>query len=473
VTYEAVQPEAAPATTGLPEMPDPAAIDGWVVMRCSRGSRTMISYGRLRMSALGGIIVSLVILASPSAAFAAASWSPAVVISASQPSPTGSSFVVNSAGNELWVSSPPAVGGYLVQAAQRSFGGAWSPQTTIWSVTNGFISTPTNVSASIGANNSASVAWLVGGSILIAVRSSSGAWQKPVSIATSGSGAAGLVEKSDAQGNGVAAWSEFTPAGSIVEAVAWTASGAFGSVVQLSGLGQSEFLPDLAVNETGTAVVVWTQATTFGGSSYQVESATRAAGGSWSAAAAVSPVMAQASLARVALDGSGNATVVWEQGTTVDASTRPVGGAWGSPTLIETASLVGLDSVASDASGNITAAWAVNDPTNGTVSVHAATRPAGSPWAAPASLGSCTSTCVPNLAAARDGSIAVVGWSPNGPIANAAVRRGAGTWVSAIVGGSNARVTYVVAGNNAFASAVWPVGIQVKYHLALDQSDYR
>jgi hypothetical protein len=30
-----------------------------------------------------------------------------------------------------------------------------------------------------------------------------------------------------------------------------------------------------------------------------------------------------------------------------------------------------------------------------------------------------------------------------------------------------------VAGNNAFASAVWPVGIQVKYHLALKQSDYR
>jgi hypothetical protein len=283
------------------------------------------------MSALGGIIVSLAILASPSAAAAAASWSPEVVISASQPSPTPSAFAVNSIGNELWVAAPPLVGGYLVQVAQRSFGGTWSPQTTIWSVTNGFISTPQSVSASIGANNTASAAWLLGGSILIALRSTSGTWQAPVRIATSGSGAAGLVLKSDAQGNGVAAWSEFTAAGSVVEAVTWTASGAFSSVVQLSGLGQSEFLPDLAVNETGTAVVVWPQATTFGGSSYQVESATRPAGGNWSAATAVSPVIPQAYSPRVALDGSGDATVVWEQSGTVKSATRPSGGVWGRP----------------------------------------------------------------------------------------------------------------------------------------------
>ena len=432
----------------------------------------MITHRRFRSAALGGIVLSLLMLGSPWAAFAASGWSPEAVISASQPSPTASAFAVNSTGNELWVAAPPVVGGYLVQVAQRSFGGTWSPQTTIWSVTNGFISTPKNVSASIGANNSASAAWLLGGSILIALRSTSGTWQPPVRIAASGGGAAALVAKSDAQGNGVAAWSEFTAAGSVVEAVTWTASGSFSSVAQLSGLGQSEFLPDLAVNEAGTAVVVWLQATTFGGSSYQVESATRPAGGSWSTATGVSPVIPQASAPRVALDGFGGATVIWEQGATVNASTRPVGGAWSSPTVIETSNLVGPDSVASDASGNVTVAWAVNDP-NGVVSVHAATRPAGSPWGAPASLGPCASTCVINLAAARDGSIAVVGWSPSGPSVNAAVRLGLGTWSSSLVGASNAKLTYLVAGNSTFASAVWPVGIGVKYHVALEQSDYR
>jgi hypothetical protein len=56
---------------------------------------------------------------------------------------------------------------------------------------------------------------------------------------------------------------------------------------------------------------------------------------------------------------------------------------------------------------------------------------------------------------------------------NAAVRLGLGTWSSMVVGSGSAKLTYLVPGNNAFASAVWPVGIQVKYHLALKQSDYR
>ncbi len=432
----------------------------------------MMKHGRLRMTAFGGVIVSLAIVVGTSPALAAGSWSPATVISASQPSPTVSSFAVNSTGNELWVAAPPVTGGYLVQVAQRSFGAAWSPQTTIWSVTNGFVTTPQDVSASIGANNAAFAAWRVGGAILVALRSSTGSWQKPVTIAASGDGAASLVAKSDAQGNGVAAWSEFTAAGSVVEVVSWTASGVFSNVVQLSGLGQSEFVPDLAVNETGTAVVVWAQATTFGGTSYQVYSATRSAGAGWSATTPVSSVIAQPGSTRVAVDGSGDATTVWEQSSTLNAATRPAGGAWGTPATIETASLVGTASVVSDASGNFTAAWGANDPTTGVVSVHAATRPAGSSWGAPVSVGPCASTCVINLAASRDGSIAALGWSPSGPSVNGAVRLGLGTWSSSVVGATYARPTYLVAGNNEFASAVWPVNIGVKYHVGLDQSDF-
>lgn len=433
----------------------------------------MKRHGRFRMTALGGVIVSLAVVLGPSPAFAAATWSPATVISASQPSPTVSSFAVNSTGSELWVAAPPVTGGYQVKVAQRSFGAAWSPQKTIWSVTNGFVTTPQDVTASIGANNAAFAAWRVGGAIYVALRSSTGSWQKPVTIATSGNGAASLVAKSDAQGNGVAAWSEFTAAGSFVNAVSWTASGVFSNVVQLSGLGQSEFVPDLAVNETGTAVVVWAEATTFEGTSYQVYSATRPAGAGWNATTPVSPVIAQPGSTRVALDESGDATTVWEQGSALNAATRAAGGAWGSPTTIEKASLVGAASVVSDASGNFTAAWGANDPTTGGVSVHAATRPAGSSWRAPIGVGPCASTCVINLAASRDGSMAALGWSPSGPSVNAAVRLGLGTWSSSVVGTTYARPTYLVAGDNGFASAVWPVNIGVKYHVGLDQSDFQ
>jgi hypothetical protein len=42
----------------------------------------------------------------------------------------------------------------------------------------------------------------------------------------------------------------------VVEAVTWTANRTFGSAVQLSSSSHGAFLPDLAVNEAGTAVVV-------------------------------------------------------------------------------------------------------------------------------------------------------------------------------------------------------------------------
>jgi hypothetical protein len=66
-----------------------------------------------------------------------------------------------------------------------------------------------------------------------------------------------------------------------------------------------------------------------------------------------------------------------------------------------------------------------------------------------------------------------VGWSPAGATVNAAVRLGLGTWSSSVVGSGNAKLTYLVAGNSAFASAVWSVGIGVKYKVALKQSDHR
>ena len=427
----------------------------------------MIARRRFRTAALGGILLSLLMLESPWAAFAAAGWSPAVVISASQPSPTPSAFAVNSAGNELWVAAPPAVGGYAIKVAQRSFGGTWSPQTTIFSSTNGFISTVYRIYASIGANNTASVAWQVGFSELVALRSPSGIWQAPVTISPSSGYAASLVAKADAQGNGVAVWSQTAGSESTVDAVTWTASGAFSGITQLSALSPSELQPDLSVNEAGTAIAVFAAATTPGGSSYQVYSATRPAGGNWSSATPIGGASGG-----VALDGSGDATVVWEQGTTIASATRPAGGSWSSPAVIESANFAGPSYLTSDAAGDLTAVWVVNSG-NGVTSIHASTRPAGSRWGAPANLGPCASTCVLTLAAARDGSIAVVGWPPSGPSANVAVRLGLGTWSSTVIVGGYTTPTYLVAGNNGFASAVWPIRIGVKYHVGLDQSDYR
>jgi hypothetical protein len=432
---------------------------------------------------LSASMTMLLLLGSPLAALGAG-WSQGVVFTPSLPTSAPNAFAFNPAGNEVWVTAPGVTGGAVVQVAQRSFGGAWSPLATIATIPSVGFLVVQNLSISLSASNNAAAGWSVGGGVQIALRSPTGVWQAPVSFAPTG-GASNLLVRLDAQGNGVAAWSRLTPTGSVVEAVTWTASGAFGNVVQLSPSSQGAFLPDIAVNEAGTAVVVWQAAAPLDNSSpYQVESATRPAGGSWSAATAVSPVMPQTWSPKVALDGSGNATVVWQQSATANnyriyAATRPAGGAWGSPTAIETSYYLGQNSVAADVAGNVTASWVVDDA-SGTMFIHTATRAVGGAWGTPTNLGECKSNsgslCLtPPVAAARDGSITVVGWTAYGGLgnlSNVAVRLGSGQWVPMVISGSP-QLTYVLATNNARASAVWPTRNGVKYHQVFSQSDYQ
>ncbi len=437
---------------------------------------------RRRQSALISIVFILPLLGNLPAALGAG-WSQGIAIAPSYPSAAPNAFALNPAGDELWATAPAVSGGAVVQVAQRSFGGGWSTQTTIATIHSVGAVLVEDLSISLSANDNAAAVWSVGGGVQIALRSAAGAWQAPVSFVPSG-GASRLVAKLDAQGNGVAVWARMTSPGSVVEAVTWTTSGAFGQVTQLSPSSQGASLPDLAVNEVGTAVVVWQVASPQdAGTPYQVESASRPAGGIWSAATTVSPVVPQTWSPQVALDGAGNATAVWEQGSTANnyliyTATRLAGGAWGSPVRIEPSDwyMAGQSAVATDAAGNATASWVVEDA-SGEMFVHTATRPAGGAWGAPSNLGQLTPNgstpnLIPPVTAARDGSITVVGWAAYGGTGpNVAVRLGSGPWVPMVISG-NPEPTTVLATNNARASVIWSVANHVKYHRALMQSDY-
>ena len=420
-------------------------------------------------------------LGSPSAALGAG-WSQGTTIAASSPTSAPNAFAFNPAGNELWATAPGVTGGgAVVQVAQRSFGGAWSSMATIATLHSVGFLVVQELSVLLSASNNAAAIWSVGGGVQIALRSAGGVWGAPVSFAPSG-GALNVVASLDPQGNGVATWYRMTSTVPVVEAVTWNASGAFGNVVQLSSSAQGAYTPDIAINEAGTAVVAWETAAALDGTSpSQIVSATRPAGGSWSAVTAVSPSNPQTGSPKVALDGSGNATVVWEQGYLIFAATRPSGGAWGSPTRIEPQDwqMAGQDSVTADAAGNVTASWVV-DNTSGQMFIHTATRPAGGAWGAPTNLGGCMSNsgslCLtPPVMAARDGSITVVGWTAAGGLgnlSNVAVRLGSGQWAPMVISGSP-QIAFVLATNNAHASAVWAARNGVKYHHAIVQSDYQ
>jgi hypothetical protein len=275
-----------------------------------------------------------------------------------------------------------------------------------------------------------------------------------------------------------------TDTNSLVEAVTWTANGTFGSVVQLSSSSHGAFEPQLAVNDGGTAVVVWLASPPRDNADpYQVESATRPAGGSWSAVTTASPNVPQTWAPAVALDGAGNATAIWMTATTfaserLFAATRAARGAWGSPTRIEPSdwNRLSQNSMAADAAGDVTVSW-VGQDASGQSNVRTATLSAGGTWGAPTTLGQCrivSSSCLVQVSAAPDGSIALVGWGAAGTTPNnVAVRLASGAWTPMAVGNNSPQLKYVLATNNAHASVVWTALIGVRYKLDLRQSDFK
>ena len=422
-----------------------------------------------------GVVLGVSVLGGAGEAFAG-SWSPEITIFPQQASLASNAFALNEGGSEVWVTGTLAMSfTEAASAAQRTFGGAWSGATTIASVR----ATSLPVGVALGAGNHAAATW----EDVIALRSPAGIWQAPVSLGLMG-GVSNLQVRLDAQGNGVAVWGRLTDTNSVVEAVTWTAGGTFGGVVQLSSSSHGAFGPQLAVNDAGTAVVVWLASPPRDNADpYQVESATRPAGGSWGAVAEVSPNAPQTLAPDVTLDGAGDATAVWTTATTLAgerlfAATRPAHGAWGSPTRIEPSDWNSLsqDSLVADAAGDVTVSWVGQDAT-GQNNVRTATRSAAGVWGAPTTLGQCrtvSSSCLVQVSAAPDGSITLVGWGAAAPaLNNVAVRLASGAWTPMTVGDNSPQLRFVLATNNAHASVVWTAAIGVRYKVDLRQSDFK
>jgi hypothetical protein len=89
-----------------------------------------------------------------------------------------------------------------------------------------------------------------------------------------------------------------------------TASGGLSAVQTLSGSGQDANGPQLAVDRDGNAVVVWYR---FDGAKDRIQVRRRTAAGSLSAVQTLSAAGGEADLPQVAVDGNGNALVVWER----------------------------------------------------------------------------------------------------------------------------------------------------------------
>ncbi len=279
-------------------------------------------------------------------------------------------IAVDSVGNALlvWNRYSGAIGS--VWAKRYTAGTGWS---TAARIETGATNSAGRPQIAIDANGNALAVWnrFDGGS-------RNNIWANRYTAATNAWGTAVLIETGnagtaenptiavDANGNGVALWNYFDGARYDVMAANYVAAtGTWGpAAISLTASAGSAGDMRVAFDASGNAIAVWDQAKANGiGSDIWANRYTPGAG--WGTAALIETNDAgSAGFARIAVDGSGNALVVWrhEEGFTradIWANRYTAGVGWGTAALIETdnAGSALRPQIAVDGSGNAIAVW--------------------------------------------------------------------------------------------------------------------
>ena len=252
----------------------------------------------------------------------------------------------------------------VIQTASRTMTGLWTQPTTISGPIGGSYA-PTVAMDDKGAV----VAWQWwDGSyrrIEAAVRASAGAWSNPEELSAPGHTATAPLVAMDGAGNAIAAWIRSNGIAPTAQTASRPAGGAWSLPRNLSRRGRNAATLDLAMNRRGDAVVSWVQA---GG----LKTAFRAPGETkWKRV----PITAswEGLGAHVALDESGDATMVWDDGYEVSATYKPEGEPWQDDYL-----LTGYDeedngywssTVTAQSPNNALAAWVRGDSNDDMIDV--------------------------------------------------------------------------------------------------------
>jgi hypothetical protein len=320
------------------------------------------------------------LIASP--ACAAPGWSRPMnvsgVMSIGEESPLVS---VDSAGNATAVWRRYRSGKLIYESAVRQAGGPWSTPSRFL----GGLEDAYELQIAVDPLGNQTAIWVrrVGRSWVVqsATRSVGGSWSAPVTLSPAGAGSA--LVAAGPEGNVTAVWLLEREEGrrSVVQSATRSAGGSWSAPVSLSPPRKGARSPQIALDPQGGATAVWEEE-----HSGAIESATRSVGGSWSAPVTLSATGVRADWPQVAVDSQGNATAVWagrvSSGSRIQTATRPAGGTWSAPVGISRAGrrLVQDPQIAVSPQGEATAIW---QRSNGSeFVVQGATRPAGGGWSA-------------------------------------------------------------------------------------------
>jgi hypothetical protein len=197
---------------------------------------------------------------------------------------------------------------YRVQLRRRSASGSLNAVQTLSAAG----ATAVELKVAVDRDGGAIVVWRrsdgANNRIELRRRSASGVLSSIRTLSAAGGNATNPNVALAGDGRAVVAWTRFDGANWRVQAVRRSAGGTLSSVKSLSAAGQDALVPQLAVDASGDAVVVWTRSD---GANVRVQARRRAADGSLSAVQTLSAAGAQAGAPAVAVDASGNAVVVW------------------------------------------------------------------------------------------------------------------------------------------------------------------
>jgi PKD domain len=254
-------------------------------------------------------------------------------------------------------------------------------------------------------------------------------------------------------------------AGHLVAQVAMRAPfGGFSPAVAVSPVGEIR-APQVAVDASGDATVVWYGSV---GSNFLVETAT-VTDGMPSTPVALSETGENAILPTVAVDDRGDAIVAWTRGAIVQASFRPAGGSFGVPvSLTAKGDSASLPRVAIDAAGDATVVWYRSKGTGEVVEATTRSAATGS-FSNPVVLSNEAEPALyPFVAMNAEGDTAVAWIGSNGAdeIVQAAVRPAGGSFDAAVnvsAEGTNAEFPQVALDGRGDPSIVWSSEFVVQY----------
>jgi PKD repeat protein len=202
-------------------------------------------------------------------------------------------------------------------------------------------------------------------------------WLSPQTVSPTGLDASEQQVAFDPGGDAVVVWRGAGPPHNTIIASVRPAGGVFGPTQTLSDAGEDSQAPDVAIDAHGDALAVWLR---YDGSDERVQAAYRPAGGAFGTPQTLSEAGVEATGPRVAMNGAGEAVVVWSVmlggKEEIQAAPAAPGGAFGTPVNLTGFSVVAsVPQVALDSHGDAIAVWDGYDGTN--IRIEDAIRAAG------------------------------------------------------------------------------------------------